>query len=324
MEPPPNPYNSALPQAFRENKQPTGLYSEFTHGYFMRGYVVSGTCLEEALTQEPLQRRFHFISGLPRSGSTLLSAILSQNPRFHASTSGPLAGMFDAMLSELSDRNEFAVFISNDQRRRILEGLFDGYYGQEFSAEVIFDTSRLWCARSEPLRRLFPRSKIIACVRHVSWVIDSIEQLVRRNSFQPSGIFNYKPDGTVYSRAEGLAKGDGMVGFAHNAVKQAFYSDDPSNLMLLRFETLTNEPARAIAAVYAFIGEPAYSHDFNNVQYEADEFDRRLGTPGLHTVRQKVKPVARASVLPPDLFSRYENEAFWLDPALNRRKVKVV
>ena len=115
-----------------------------------------------------------------------------------------------------------------------------------------------------------------------------------------------------------------MVGFAHNAVKQAFYSDNPSNLMLLRYETLTNEPARAIAAVYAFIDEPLYAHDFNNVQYEAEAFDQRIGTPGLHTVRPKVAPVTRTSVLPPDLFSRYENEAFWLDPALNLRKVKVV
>ncbi len=238
--------------------------------------------------------------------------------------SGPLGGMFDTMLSELSDQSEFSVFVSNDQRSRILKGLFDSYYGPEFGGDVIFDTNRIWCARLEPLQQLFPRSKIIACVRHVSWVIDSIEQLVRRNVFQPSGIFNYKPAGTVYSRAEGLAKGDGMVGFAHNAVKQAFYSADPSNLMLLRFETLTREPARAIAAVYAFIDEPMYSHDFDNATYEADEFDRRLGTPGLHTVRPKVEPVARASVLPPDLFSRYENEAFWLDPALNPRKVKVV
>jgi sulfotransferase len=274
------------------------LNSEFAHGYLKRVSHLQ-ICLEEALTQEPLQRRFHFISGLPRSGSTLLSAILSQNPCFHASMSGPLAGVFDAMLSELSDQNEFSLFISNDQRRRILKSLFDGYYGPEFSADVIFDTSRVWCTRLEPLKQLFPRSKIIACVRHVSWVIDSIERLVRRNIFQPSGIFNYKPGGTIYSRAEGLAKGDGMVGFAHNAVKQAFYSDDPSNLMLLRFETLTSEPARAIAAVYAFIGEPAYNHDFNNVPYAADEFDRRIGTPGLHTVRPKVEPVARASVLPP-------------------------
>ncbi|MEM5734156.1 sulfotransferase, partial [Shewanella algae] len=38
-----------------------------------------------------MARRFHFISGLPRSGSTLLSAILRQNPRFSAGMSSPVA-----------------------------------------------------------------------------------------------------------------------------------------------------------------------------------------------------------------------------------------
>ena len=40
----------------------------------------------------------HFISGLPRSGSTLLAALLRQNPRFQAGMSGPLAGLFGALL----------------------------------------------------------------------------------------------------------------------------------------------------------------------------------------------------------------------------------
>ena len=36
----------------------------------------------------------HFISGLPRSGSTLLANLLAQNPRFHSTaTSGILNGM---------------------------------------------------------------------------------------------------------------------------------------------------------------------------------------------------------------------------------------
>ena len=38
---------------------------------------------------------FHFISGLPRSGSTMLSAILRQNPRFHAGMSSPVASLFE-------------------------------------------------------------------------------------------------------------------------------------------------------------------------------------------------------------------------------------
>jgi len=34
----------------------------------------------------------HFISGLPRSGSTLLAALLRQNPRFHAAMTIPVRG----------------------------------------------------------------------------------------------------------------------------------------------------------------------------------------------------------------------------------------
>ncbi|MEG3936419.1 MULTISPECIES: sulfotransferase [unclassified Microcoleus] len=34
----------------------------------------------------------HFISGLPRSGSTLLAALLRQNPRFHGAMTSPLGG----------------------------------------------------------------------------------------------------------------------------------------------------------------------------------------------------------------------------------------
>jgi sulfotransferase len=271
-----------------------------------------------------MERQFHFISGLPRSGSTLLSAILSQNPRFHAGMSGPMGGAFITMLGELSGRNEYSVFITDEQRKRMLKGLFETYYGPEYSAEVVFDTNRTWCTKMHHLKELFPKGKVIACVRHMSWIIDSIEQLVRKNAFQPSSIFNYLPGGTVYSRAEGLANGEGMVGFAYNALKEAFYGDQTDNLMLLRYETLTSDPARAIAAVYDFIGEKPHSHDFENISYQADEFDLRAGTPGLHAVRKKVAAHKRTSVLPPDVFRRFENDVFWLDPALNPNRVLVV
>lgn len=276
------------------------------------------------LTGDYMERRFHFISGLPRSGSTLLAAILSQNPRFHAGMSGPIGGAFNTMLGELSGRNEYSVFVTDEQRRRILRGLFDNYYGPEYSAELVFDTNRTWCTKLRQLKELFPHAKVIACVRHVSWVIDSIEQLIRKNAFQPSSIFNYQPGGTVYARAEGLANGEGMVGYAYNALKEAFYGEDTANLMLLQYETLVRDPARAIAAVYHFIGEPAYTHDFDNIRFQADEFDLRAGTPGLHAVRKKVEARDRSSVLPPDVFRRFENDMFWLDPALNPRGVRVV
>src|SRR4029077_8254608 len=125
-----------------------------------------------------MSHKFHFISGLPRSGSTLLSALLKQNPRFHAGMSGPVAGMFNTLTGEMSGRNEFSVFITDDQRKRVLSSLFENYYGEEFKVDVIFDTNRMWCTKLPQLQVLMPDSKIIACVRHIPWVIDSVERLV--------------------------------------------------------------------------------------------------------------------------------------------------
>jgi len=270
-----------------------------------------------------MYQSIHFISGLPRSGSTLLAALLRQNPRFHADMSGPLAGLFGSLLGEMSARNEYSVFINDTQRKRLLRGLFDNFYA-DVPAEVVFDTNRAWCTRLPALADLFPSAKVIACVRDVPWILDSIERLVQRNAFQPSGIFNYSPAGTVYTRANGIAGSDGMLGYAYDALKEAFYGEHADRLLLVQYETLVSQPMKALAAVYDFIGEPAFQHDIERVEYDAEAFDAKAGTPGLHAVRRKVEAQQRPTLLPPDLFRRFEGDAFWRDPALNLRGVRIV
>lgn len=269
-------------------------------------------------------RTLHFISGLPRSGSTLLSALLRQNPRFHASMSGPVAGLVTALTGEMSARNEYAVFISDQQRQRILRGVFEQYYGPEFDAEVIFDTNRVWCARMPVLQTLLPGSKVIACVRDVPWIIDSIERLVRKNALSPSSIFNYQAGSTVYSRAEGVACADGMLGYGYNALKEAFYGEHARQLMLVQYESLASDPLRVLGAIYDFIEEPHHDHDVENVAFNAEEFDIRAGTPGLHVVRPAVAMEPRSTILPPDVFRRFEHDAFWRDPQANPHGVLIV
>ena len=215
----------------------------------------------------------HFISGLPRSGSTLLAALLRQNPRFQAGMSGPLAGLFGALLSEMSARNEYSVFIDDAKRERILRGLFDNFYA-DCTAEVIFDTNRAWCAWMPAIAKLFPDAKVIACVRELPWVIDSIERLVQRNVFSPSSMFNYSAGGTVYTRANGVAGQDGMVGGPYDALKQACYGAQKERLLLVQYETLTTDPAKTMHAIYDFIGEPAFEHDFDHVDYDVTEIRR--------------------------------------------------
>lgn len=258
----------------------------------------------------------HFISGLPRAGSTLLAAILRQNPRIHAGMTSPVGALFGGLLREMSQANEGAVFIDDDQRAAVLRAVFDAYYHRVHPTKLVIDTNRVWCTRLPALAALFPEAKVIACVRDVPWIMDSIEQLIRRNRFELSGIFKFDPTGTVYSRLEALGGGAGLVGFAWNALREACFGEHADRLMLLTYETLTTDPARALAAVYDFLGEPPFAHDFAHVVYdEAREFDARLGTPGLHDVAPVVRRQERHSVLPPDLFSRFEPDTFWRDKA---------
>jgi sulfotransferase len=70
----------------------------------------------------------HLISGLPRSGSTPLCALLGQNPRFSAAMTSPVASLVGALMPKMSSGSEFSVFFSDDRRRRLLRGLFEANY----------------------------------------------------------------------------------------------------------------------------------------------------------------------------------------------------
>lgn len=267
----------------------------------------------------------HFISGLPRAGSTLLAALLRQNPRIHAGMTSPMGGLFNALLREMSQVNETAVFIDDRRRAAVLRGVFDAFYNDIHPGRVVFDTNRLWTTKLPALTTLFPRARVICTVRHVPWILDSLERLIRRNRFELSKIFNFEANATVYSRVEGLGAGTGMVGFSWNALREAYFGEEADRLLLVTYETLTQNTQAAMDAIYDFIEEPRFVHDPENVVYEdATEFDARLGTPGLHAVGRRVHAEPRATVLPPDLFRRYEPDSFWRDAAVNLRRVRVV
>jgi sulfotransferase len=254
---------------------------------------------------------FHFISGLPRSGTTLLAAILSQNPRFHAKMSSPVSQIVTQAFNAMGKENEFAIFITPEQRQAILTGIFTNYY-QSIGTEVVFDTSRAWCSKLPLLKTLFPTAKVITCVRNLAWVMDSLESIVRRNPLQASGMFqNAGESATVYTRTTILGLGDRLVGYAYDALKEAYYSQEAELMLLVDYEALTQAPEQVMRLVYQFIEQPYFDHDFDNLEYREEEFDTMMKTPGLHTVKRQVKYQPRVTILPPDLFDKFSELSFW-------------
>ncbi|PMW94991.1 sulfotransferase family protein [Pseudomonas sp. FW215-R2] len=265
---------------------------------------------------------FHFISGLPRSGSTLLSAILLQNPRFHAGMTSPVGALFSGVLEQCSAGSEFGAVIGTEMRRRLLRGLFDSYYADKADKPVVFDTNRQWSSRLPAISDLFPQAKVIACVRNVAWVMDSLERLYRANPYENTKLFGDAVErNTVYSRCETLAQRNRLVGFAWAALKEAYYGEHADSLLIVDYDLLTQAPERVLRLVYDFIGEPWFEHDFEHLAYDAPEFDQALGVAGLHKVKPKVALQSRRTILPPDLFKQYADLSFWLDGSASAANV---
>ena len=101
-------------------------------------------------------------------------------------------------------------------------------------------------------------------------------------------------------RVEGLAKGDGMTGYAYQALREAIYGPHADRLLLVRYESLTANPLGTLASIYNFLDEPLFAHTPDHIEpaYDMIEFDMRLGTPGLHHVRSAVRVENRPRVLP--------------------------
>lgn len=276
-------------------------------------WEIAQTILDTKAINVASNSKFHFISGLPRSGSTLTSALLRQNPRFHAGMSSPVANLFDSLVAQVSAGTEISTMVDQDQRARLLRGLFDSYYA-DYNQEVIFDTNRAWTANLPALMALFPDAKIICCVRDVAWIMDSLERQFRENTFEHTRLFNNPGErSTVYTRVEALANANRLVGYPWHALREACFSEFAERLILIEYDLLVARPADVFELLYQFLEEEPFEHDFDNVEYDAPKFDAQLGLDGLHRVHRKVEPRPRKTVLPPDLFERYARISFWRD-----------
>jgi sulfotransferase len=266
----------------------------------------------------------HFISGLPRSGSTLLSALLKQNPRFHAAVTSPMSLLLGTAMNKMSG-GEFSVFFNDARRQAILKGIFEGYYTAVPDSRVVFDTNRTWTARASVLGALYPSCRIICCVRDIGWIIDSLERQLRKNPLQFSRVFNFQPGPTVYARTGMLMDFEkGLIGLALSSLREAWFSDEARRLIVIDYDRLAGEPEAVLRRLYEELGEPWFNHDFDHVSHDEPDYDDQLGMPGMHKVREKVGIEKRQLSIPPDVFAKHSNLSFWKKPEMNVRNVLIL
>jgi sulfotransferase len=252
---------------------------------------------------------FFFISGLPRSGSTLLSGILKQNPEFYADIASPVEALTGSSIDIVTGA-ETNLTTTEDQRKNLMYGIFEGYY-KHIDKPVIFDSSRSWTKRTNFLQALFPYTKILCPVRNIVSILNSFEVISSKNPFHTKTLTEHKDN--VFARCDGMMNKNGGIVAGPWILLQEGYALNPEMIHFVEYENLCKEPERTMREVYEFLKKPYYSHDFENVEYSNENFDKACNLKDLHTVKRKVEYKPPRNVLPPEIVKKYQelNMEFW-------------
>lgn len=251
-----------------------------------------------------MQKTLHFLSGIPRSGSTVLAAILNQNPMTHVSTTSGLVHALDGLANTW---HSAGLLNENDPQRtklaQTMRGAIDAFY-EDTDKPVIIDKSRGWPiaqimgAMSQVLDR---QPRIVATVRSVPDCAASFLRVAK-----PDDLDEFMANGQLmdHLRAAYISLQDG-------------YKHAPDNFLFVEYEDLLADPKGQLARIHLFLGLPDFDYDFNNIDGSSvKEDDEQLhGHAGMHDV----KPVLAAQHKqdPRELlkhhYSTFCQSEFWLE-----------
>ena len=251
----------------------------------------------------------YFISGLPRSGSTLLSAILKQNPEFYADIASPVEAVTGSSIDIVSSA-ESNLTVSEEQRKNLMCGIFEGYY-KHIEKPVIFDSSRGWTKKTNFLKALFPYTKILCPVRDIVSILNSFEVISSKNPFHTKTLTENTKN--VFARCDDMMNSnDGIVANSWILLQEG-YALNPEMIHFIEYENLCKEPEKTMRGIYEFLEKPYYSHDFENLEYSNENFDKACNLKDLHTVKRRVEYKPPRIILPPEIVKKYNemNMEFW-------------
>lgn len=262
-------------------------------------------------------KNYFFISGLPRSGSTLLSSILSQNPKFYSSITSPVMDIVTKTIESMTI-GDWSFSINEEKRKNLLYAIFDGYY-KDVEQSVVFDTNREWTSKTSLLKKLYPDTKIICCVRSIPWILDSFENIFSKNClYDTSSILEDDVKHTVITRCNSLMS----VESSGQVIKPLFFLEEglainPEMILLVEYDELCLHPKQTMEKIYSFIKQEYFNHNFKNVGYKNKVFDTALNLQDLHTVSNEVFVNKRKTILPKLIWDKYSGFEFWRNSSQN-------
>ena len=277
-----------------------------------------------------MSKKFYFMAGLPRAGSTLLSTLLNQNPRLYSGPSSPVLGVMYSTHENFIGNELYTGYPKPDAANKIVGSVIENWY-YDVEKPVVIDKNRAWCARVPFIEGYIKQeAKIIVPVRRIDEILTSILMMIKRNPFkdgQPR--INFVDEYLVKSnipindenRCQHLINNDGIVWESLNATKLGVDEGYSDKFHYVDYNDLVDDPQGELNKIYTFLGEESFEHTFDNLSNQHREDDiTTYGLGDMHEVHSKLEKTSSdpSEVLPASIIDLYnknkETLEFWKEP----------
>jgi sulfotransferase len=265
------------------------------------------------------------MGGLTRSGGTLLSAILNQNPDIHVSEVSPICDLTYKVNQLFDYSTEYNACPFENRRINVLKSLIDNYY-YDIDAKYIIDKQHSWTTEYNisMIKSLYTDNvKIICPVRNVLEILSSYITLLKKNKNNISfidreilkfGAFNVSEDELNDLRCDWLMSKHGTLRSQLMSLEYCLNYDHKNMILFVEYDDLVSNPKKEINKIYNFLEIKHFNHNFKEISYTSSSLDNEVyGISNLHSIRKKIKKTSPKieEVLSKKTIEKYKNLEFW-------------
>lgn len=237
-------------------------------------------------------KKIYFLSGLSRSGSTLLGSILNQNPLIHVTPTSPFLDLFCWINDGFKKFNTQYTFDFDNQSNHIYKLVGENYYNL-IDASIIIDKHRGWPSNFVPaLKFINPDAKAICTIRPNAEIITSFLVLMQKDpdNFVDKNLLSKNIPITNENRALCLWN-DYCLEIYQSLILGL--TNHRERILLVDYNDLNKNPNLELERIYSFLNLDHFSHIFSDISNTCGEAkDQAWGLRDLHTIRPNLEKVS--------------------------------
>lgn len=263
-----------------------------------------------------MTKTYHFMAGLPRSGSTVLSAILNQNPEIYASPQTDLLGMLYNLESSIPTYESYRAGLLHQGFASVMHGMAETFYSH-IDKSVIIDKNRGWGTpfNWDHLSGYVSKDgKVILTMRPILEVLASFvkasqqtKKAIKHTPYLDNNLWSSHYRDETDAIVENLMMPNGELDRAIFSIANLL-KNHRDRVYVVWFDDLLDSPEATLKGIYQFLGLDSFDHNFDNIK-PVDKHDdlNAYGIVGLHDVKKKL---ARPKTDPASYLSEYSIQKY--------------